>query len=60
MDETFRRQGVVGSETGAISPTIPAAAIEYLCTLEDPMPFSGQVVDGPAMVARLALDTGSP
>ena len=58
MDETYRRQGVVGSETGAIPLAVPAAAIDYLTTCEDPMRYSGQVVDGPALVAELGLLAG--
>jgi NAD(P)-dependent dehydrogenase (short-subunit alcohol dehydrogenase family) len=57
MDETYRQQGIVGAETGAIPLGVPAAAIEYLCTIEDPMRYSGQIVDAPELVAELGLPT---
>ncbi|MBW8824878.1 MAG: SDR family oxidoreductase [Acidobacteria bacterium] len=55
MDETYRQQGIVGSETGAIPLAVPAAAIDYLCTIEDPMRYSGQIVNAPALVKELSL-----
>ncbi len=55
MNETYRRQGIVGEETGAIPTAVPAAAIEYLCTCEDPMRYSGQVVSAPELVEDLGL-----
>ena len=57
MDETYRQQGIVGAETGAIPLAVPAAAIEYLCTIEDPMRYSGQIVRGPELVAELGIPT---
>jgi NAD(P)-dependent dehydrogenase (short-subunit alcohol dehydrogenase family) len=57
MDETYRQQGIVGAETGAIPLAVPAAAIEYLCTIEDPMRYSGQIVQAPELVAELGLPT---
>jgi NAD(P)-dependent dehydrogenase (short-subunit alcohol dehydrogenase family) len=55
MDLTYRQQGVSGADLGAISPAIPAAAIEYLCTCEDPMQYSGQIIDAPEFVVALGL-----
>ncbi len=55
MDETYRQQGIVGSETGAIPLAVPATAIDYLCTIEDPMRYSGQIVHAPQLVAELGL-----
>ncbi|MBW8825706.1 MAG: SDR family oxidoreductase [Acidobacteria bacterium] len=55
MDETYRQQGIVGSETGAIPLSVPAAAIDYLCTIEDPMRYSGQIVHAPKLVEELGL-----
>lgn len=57
MDETYRLQGVVGSETGAISTSVPASVIEYLCSCPDPMQYSGQVVDAPRIAEQFALQT---
>jgi NAD(P)-dependent dehydrogenase (short-subunit alcohol dehydrogenase family) len=39
----------------ALPPTIPAAAIEYLCTCDDPMRYSGQVLVAAELVAELGL-----
>jgi NAD(P)-dependent dehydrogenase (short-subunit alcohol dehydrogenase family) len=52
MARTFRSQGLDGAGSGAIPPTVPAAAIAYLCTCGDRMRYSGQIVDGPELVAN--------
>ncbi len=51
MATTFERTGV--TETDAIPPTVPATAIAYLCTCDDPLRYSGEIVSGPALVAEL-------
>jgi NAD(P)-dependent dehydrogenase (short-subunit alcohol dehydrogenase family) len=56
MDLTYRQQGVSGADLGAIPPTIPAAAIEHLCTCEDPMQYSGRIIDAPEFVVALGLN----
>jgi len=53
MATTFERTGV--TETDAIPPTVPATAIAYLCTCDDPLRYSGEIVSGPALVAELGL-----
>jgi NAD(P)-dependent dehydrogenase (short-subunit alcohol dehydrogenase family) len=53
MEQTFTETGVDGTDLGAISPTIPARAIAYLCSCPDPMQYSGQIVSAPALVASL-------
>src|SRR5262249_46297275 len=53
MATTFEASGV--SDTAAISPTVPASAIAYLCTCDDPLRYSGEVVSGPALAEELAL-----
>jgi NAD(P)-dependent dehydrogenase (short-subunit alcohol dehydrogenase family) len=55
MDETLRQQGVVGADTGALPMTVPAAAIAYLCTCEDPLVYSGTIINAPEIVARFRL-----
>jgi NAD(P)-dependent dehydrogenase (short-subunit alcohol dehydrogenase family) len=55
MEETFRQQGVASAGAGALSPTVPAAAIAYLCTCPDPMRYSGQIVSAPDLAADLGL-----
>jgi NAD(P)-dependent dehydrogenase (short-subunit alcohol dehydrogenase family) len=54
MAATFARTGV--TNTRGISPAVPARAIAYLCTCDDPMRYSGQLVSGPALVDELGLD----
>ena len=51
MAATFEARGV--TETTAIPPTVPATAIAHLCTCNDPMRYTGQIVDGPALVDGL-------
>jgi NAD(P)-dependent dehydrogenase (short-subunit alcohol dehydrogenase family) len=53
MAETFKARGV--TDSGGLSPTVPAAAIAYLCTCDDPMRYSGQVVSAPALAEELGL-----
>ena len=55
MEQTFNETGVDGAELGAIPPTVPARAIAYLCTCDDPMQYSGEIVSAPALVADLQL-----
>lgn len=55
MEQTFERQGVMVAETGAIPMGVPAKAIVHLLTCDDPMRYSGSVVNGPALVAELGL-----
>ena len=53
MEQTFIETGVDGTEMGAIPPTVPARAIVHLCTCDDPMRYSGQIVSAPALVEEL-------
>ena len=53
MAATFEATGV--TDTAAISSSVPAAAIAYLCTCADPLRYSGEIVDGPALAADLGL-----
>ncbi len=53
MAATFERTGV--RDTHAIPATVPARAIAHLCTCDDPLRYSGEIVDGPALVERLGL-----
>ena len=53
MATTFTQTGV--TDTDAIPPTVPASAIAYLCTCDDPMRYTGQIVSGPALVEELGL-----
>jgi citronellol/citronellal dehydrogenase len=53
MEVTFAGSGV--TETAAIPPAIPAAAIAYLCTCDDPLRYTGAIVSGPALVDELGL-----
>jgi NAD(P)-dependent dehydrogenase (short-subunit alcohol dehydrogenase family) len=53
MAATFVRSGI--RETAAISPTIPAAAIAYLCTCADPIEYSGEILSAPDLVKSLEL-----
>jgi NAD(P)-dependent dehydrogenase (short-subunit alcohol dehydrogenase family) len=53
MAATFAASGV--TETAGISPTVPAAAVAYLCTCDDPLRYSGQIVGAPALAAELHL-----
>jgi NAD(P)-dependent dehydrogenase (short-subunit alcohol dehydrogenase family) len=55
MEETYRQQGVSGADSGALPTTVPAAAIAYLCACDDPMPYSGTIVNAPDIVPRLGL-----
>lgn len=56
MDLTFQREGKSGAEMGAIPIAIPAAAITYLCTHDNPLEFSGQIVNGPELVRERGLN----
>jgi NAD(P)-dependent dehydrogenase (short-subunit alcohol dehydrogenase family) len=51
MAATLARSGV--EETAAISPTVPASAIAYLCTCVDPMQYSGEILSAPDLVESL-------
>jgi NAD(P)-dependent dehydrogenase (short-subunit alcohol dehydrogenase family) len=53
MAATFERTGVRDSQ--AIPASVPARAIAHLCTCDDPLRYSGEVVDGPALVEVLGL-----
>jgi NAD(P)-dependent dehydrogenase (short-subunit alcohol dehydrogenase family) len=53
MAATFARSGV--TETNAISTHVPAAAITHLCTCENPLLYTGQIVSAPALVEELGL-----
>ena len=55
MERTFEQNQVDPSTTGAISPTVPARAIAFLCSCGDPMRYSGQVVSAPELVEQLGL-----
>jgi NAD(P)-dependent dehydrogenase (short-subunit alcohol dehydrogenase family) len=55
MEQTFTETGVDGAELGAIPPTVPARAIAHLCSCDDPMQYSGQIVSAPALVEDLQL-----
>ena len=43
MAATFAAGGV--AETTAIPPAVPASAIAYLCTCDDPMRYTGEIVE---------------
>jgi NAD(P)-dependent dehydrogenase (short-subunit alcohol dehydrogenase family) len=53
MASTFRRSGV--TETEAIPPTVPASAITYLATCQNPLQYTGEIVSGPDLAASLKL-----
>ena len=53
MAATFAATGVTG--TAAIDPAVPASAIAYLCTCDDPLRYTGEVLSAPALVAELGL-----
>jgi NAD(P)-dependent dehydrogenase (short-subunit alcohol dehydrogenase family) len=53
MEQTFNEMAVDGAEMGAIPATVPARAIAYLCSCDDPMQYSGQIVSAPALVEVL-------
>jgi NAD(P)-dependent dehydrogenase (short-subunit alcohol dehydrogenase family) len=53
MAATFARSGV--DHTDAIPPTVPGSAITYLCTCDDPMQYTGMIVNGPELAQRLGL-----
>jgi NAD(P)-dependent dehydrogenase (short-subunit alcohol dehydrogenase family) len=53
MAATFAASGV--TESAAISPAVPAAAIAFLCTCDDPMRYTGEVISAPALVEELSL-----
>jgi NAD(P)-dependent dehydrogenase (short-subunit alcohol dehydrogenase family) len=53
MELTQRQAGPVNASAAA--PRVPAAAIEYLCTCDDPMRYSGRVVISAELVAELGL-----
>ena len=53
MAQTFAETGVDGAEMGAIPTTVPARAIAFLCSCDDPMQYSGQIVSAPALVDAL-------
>jgi len=53
MEATFAASGV--THTAAISPTVPAAAIAYLCTCDRPLRYTGEVLSAPALAEELAL-----
>ena len=55
MEQTFMETGVDGAAMGAIPPAVPAKAIAHLCTCDDPMQYSGQIVHAPALVEDLHL-----
>jgi len=52
---TFEQQGASDAGARAISPVVPATAIVYLLACDEPMRYSGQVVDGPSLVDELGL-----
>jgi NAD(P)-dependent dehydrogenase (short-subunit alcohol dehydrogenase family) len=53
MELTQRQAG--NANPNASAPAIPAAAIDYLCTCDDPMRYSGQVVISAELVAEMRL-----
>jgi NAD(P)-dependent dehydrogenase (short-subunit alcohol dehydrogenase family) len=53
MAVTFEKTGV--TETTAIPPTVPASAIAYLCTCDDPLRYSGEILNAPELAAELQL-----
>jgi NAD(P)-dependent dehydrogenase (short-subunit alcohol dehydrogenase family) len=53
MATTFQRSGV--KDTDAIQPTVPASAITYLATCQDPLQYTGEIVSGPDLAASLNL-----
>jgi NAD(P)-dependent dehydrogenase (short-subunit alcohol dehydrogenase family) len=55
MELTFKTQGVEGAGAGANPPAVPAKVIAYLCTCDEPMQYSGQVLHAPRMYEELGL-----
>jgi NAD(P)-dependent dehydrogenase (short-subunit alcohol dehydrogenase family) len=53
MAATFAASAV--TDTAAISPTVPASAIAYLCTCDDPLRYTGEVLSALALAEKLAL-----
>jgi NAD(P)-dependent dehydrogenase (short-subunit alcohol dehydrogenase family) len=53
MAATFARAGV--TETAALPPEVPAKAIAYLCTCDDPLRYTGEIVDASALSEHLGL-----
>ncbi len=56
MAATFERTGV--TSTAAIPPTVPASVIAHLCTCDDPLRYTGEVLSAPALAADLGLLPG--
>ncbi len=50
MAQTFGERGGDEASVGAVSPSLPARAIASLCSCEDPMRYSGQIVSATAFV----------
>jgi NAD(P)-dependent dehydrogenase (short-subunit alcohol dehydrogenase family) len=44
-----------GTTAGQLPVEVPAAAMAFLAGLDDPMPYTGLVVDGPALVEEHGL-----
>ncbi len=53
MELTLKASGVENSH--ARPPTVPAKAIAYLCSCDDPMRYTGQVLSAPTLVEELQL-----
>ena len=55
MEQTLKTSGIEGAGSGAIAPTVPARAIAYLCSCDDPLQYSGAIVSAPHLVDQLQL-----
>ena len=55
MEATLKRAGNEEVGRAMRPPTIPARAIAYLCECEDPMRYSGQIVNAPVLCDALGL-----
>jgi NAD(P)-dependent dehydrogenase (short-subunit alcohol dehydrogenase family) len=57
IEATLQESGVDDSGTMR-APSVPAKAIAYLCSCDDPMRYSGQIVLGPGLHDELGLSGG--
>jgi citronellol/citronellal dehydrogenase len=55
MELTLRQAGNDASDSRMRPPSVPAKAIAHICSCPDPMQYSGQIVDGPALHDELGL-----
>ena len=58
IEVMFRKTGGQGAGGGMRLPSIPAKAIAYPCSCDDPMRYSGQLVSRPGLHDELGLGGG--